>query len=218
MAAGQTSLALTEPARVAGELIRYDAMCRAIAEAFAIDEVKDIRDRAAALEHYARQAHNTEAERQCCEIRLRAERKAGQLLATREQPRGNRYRGSQKTTLKDLGITKDQSSQWQQLGKVPDEQFETALAAEPSRPSAGKIIETVSPASPVEPVSTAALWLWGRLRDFRRDGLLAQNPLDLLATMTPEMREDVRLLAPAVAEWLLRLGGKDGDTGSQRAH
>jgi hypothetical protein len=44
-------------------------------------EIKDIRDKALALEPYSRQARNTEAERQACEIRLRAERKAGQLLA-----------------------------------------------------------------------------------------------------------------------------------------
>jgi hypothetical protein len=69
----------------AAGLIRYDAMCRAIAVAYAVDEVKDIRDKALALERYAAQARNTEAERQACEIRLRAERRAGQLL--KEQPK-----------------------------------------------------------------------------------------------------------------------------------
>ena len=34
-------------------LVRYDAMCAAIAEAHAIDEVKDLRDKAAALQAYA---------------------------------------------------------------------------------------------------------------------------------------------------------------------
>jgi hypothetical protein len=38
-------------------------------------------DKAIALEHYSQQAKNTEAERQACEIRLRAERKAGKLLS-----------------------------------------------------------------------------------------------------------------------------------------
>ncbi len=35
-----------------------------------MDEVKDIRDKARAIEMYTRQAQNTEAERQACEIRL----------------------------------------------------------------------------------------------------------------------------------------------------
>ena len=34
-------------------LVRYDAMCRAIEQAYRIDEVKDIRDKAMALEAYA---------------------------------------------------------------------------------------------------------------------------------------------------------------------
>jgi hypothetical protein len=45
-----------------------------------VDEVKDIRDKALALQHYAKQAMNLEAERQAIEIRIRAERKAGQLM------------------------------------------------------------------------------------------------------------------------------------------
>jgi hypothetical protein len=68
------------------KLVRYDAMCRAIEAAHKVDEVKDIRDKAAALEHYARQAMNTDAERQAWEIRLRAERKAGQLLKQMRKP------------------------------------------------------------------------------------------------------------------------------------
>jgi hypothetical protein len=49
-------------------LAKYDAMCRAIDAAYEVDEVKDIRDKSIALEHYARQAKNIEAERQACEI------------------------------------------------------------------------------------------------------------------------------------------------------
>jgi hypothetical protein len=48
--------------------------------AYEVDAVKDIRDGALAFEMYNRQARNTEAERRACEIRLRAERKTGQLL------------------------------------------------------------------------------------------------------------------------------------------
>ncbi|MCO6441895.1 MAG: hypothetical protein J5I81_12625 [Nitrococcus mobilis] len=49
--------------------------------------MKDIRDKARALEMYARQARNLEAERRACEIRLRAERRSGELL--RELARAN---------------------------------------------------------------------------------------------------------------------------------
>jgi phage N-6-adenine-methyltransferase len=117
-------------------LVRYDAMRRAIAEAYAVDEVKDIRDRAAALEYYARQAGDTEAERRCCEIRLRAERKAGQLLTDMPKDKGGRPEKNLSfdptgfrdvKTLADLGVTRDQSSQWQKVATLPEEAFEEAL-------------------------------------------------------------------------------------------
>ena len=73
-----------------GELVRYDAMRQAIAAACGVDEVKRIRDQAAALELYARKARDTEAERQCCEIRLRAEREAGKRLERMEKANGAR--------------------------------------------------------------------------------------------------------------------------------
>jgi hypothetical protein len=198
-------------------LVRYDAMCRAIGAAYEVDEVKDIRDRAAALEHYSRQAHNVEAERQCCEIRLRAERKAGQLLAKTEKAKGARGQLSgrdgsggrvlrppeSEKTLADLGITKDQSSQWQRLAAVPEPQFEAALAG-PGKPTTNGIIHAAFPPKP-KPVSSEALWLWGRLRDFERDGLLAMHPSEVLTTMTAEMLDDVIVLAPQVAEWLKRI-------------
>ena len=113
-----------------GELVRYDAMCRAVAEAYQVDEVKDIRDRALAIEYYARMADNTEAETQACEIRLRAERKAGKLLREMDKAKGGRppknpsddTRGFK--TLSEMGISYDQSSDWQKMADVSDERFE----------------------------------------------------------------------------------------------
>lgn len=118
-------------------LARYDAMCRAIDAAYEVDEVKDIRDKAMAMEHYQRQANNTEAERRACEIRIRAERKCGQLLREMEKAKAGRppeNRSRDKTdfrgapTLSDRGISKSQSSRWQALAAVPEAEFEATLA------------------------------------------------------------------------------------------
>lgn len=68
------------------EIIKYDAMCHAIAEAWSIDEAKDIADKAAALAVYAKQAKNFDAERQASEIRVRAERRCGELLVALGAP------------------------------------------------------------------------------------------------------------------------------------
>jgi hypothetical protein len=190
-------------------LARYDTMCRAIAEAYAVDEVKDIRDKAVAFEAYARQAKNTEAERSACEIRLRAERRVGQLLAEMDKAKGAAEPGTNRgatrshadtaspRTLSDMGISKTQSARWQQLAAVPETQFEAALAS-PDKPTTTGII---SPPKQ-EPMDPRALWLWGRLRDFERDGLLSADHNEIINAMTDGMRADVRRLAPMVTEWL----------------
>jgi len=89
-----------------------------------------------ALEAYFRVAKDPEPERQACEIRLRAERRAGVLLKDRDKAQGKRTdlvpQGKQvddRPTLADMGVTGKQSMQWQQLADVPEEQFEAALAA-----------------------------------------------------------------------------------------
>ncbi|HMF63000.1 MAG TPA: hypothetical protein VK608_02845, partial [Edaphobacter sp.] len=56
-------------------LVKYDAMVLAIEACERIDEVKSIIDKARALEVYAAQAMNTEAEAKAARIRIRAERK-----------------------------------------------------------------------------------------------------------------------------------------------
>jgi len=212
-----------------GALVRYDKMCRAIDAVYEVDEVKDIRDKAIAFEVYARQARNTEAERRACEIRLRAERKAGALLREREKAKGAAgnpggrgatiVRSDDPTaqpTLRDLGISKQQSSDWQRLADVPQDQFEAALADTTRRPTTVGIIRGAAerpaasiPPGHVQPFSPAptrvdddATWICGRLRDFNRDGLLNKDPAALLATMTVGMLEDIEDFAIPVADWL----------------
>jgi ribosomal protein L40E len=128
-------------------LVRYDAMCHAIASAYEVDEVKEIRDKAVALQCYARQAKNAELERKCTEIRLRAERKAGELLRQMEKQGPGQHQRSDRTTvapkLSELGVTKDQSSQWQKLAAVPEAEFEAALAGS-EKPSLKHIVEAAT--------------------------------------------------------------------------
>lgn len=193
---------------MSGALVRYDAMCHAIAAAYEVDEVKDIRDKAIALEKYCQQARNLEAERRAREIRLRAERKAGELLAKRDMHGGDRRSRSAGPILKPLGISPDQSSQWQRLAEVPAEEFEEALADEAWAPSTTGIIERHQAVSrpPVhDAVEPAAIWLWGELREFEREGILGADPETVMATMFEHMRATVRELAPQIAAWLGRI-------------
>jgi len=195
------------------ELVRYNAMCRAIAEAHRVDEAKEIHDQAVALEAYARQALNTDAEREATEIRLRAERKVGKLLRASPKATGtlkqgpNLPRSTSTTTgtLKSLGITKDQSSRWQKIADLSDHEFDLAIGTATSKPSTNGILKATAPPERMV-VSKDALWLWGRLRDFGGDEWLAKSPTDVMSTMTPEMKDDVHQLAPRFAAWLKRIG------------
>lgn len=193
-------------------LVRYDAMCRAIEACHSVDEVKQIRDKALALATYAHQAQNTEAERKATEIRLRAERKAGEILIEMKE-RGERqkpgeYQKSSDTilapTLSELGISPDQSSKWQQLAVVPDHQFESALRDPATKPSTKGILRNGKP-EPQERMDPDALWIWGRLRDFERDRITDRDPEELVEAMTEPMKADICRILPSVRAWLREL-------------
>jgi hypothetical protein len=114
---------------------------------------------------------NTEAEERAREIRLRAERKCGQLLTVQIEHGGDRRSSSAGSNLKlkDLNISGDQSSQWQRLAAVPEDLFEQALS-EPNPSTSGIITRhevTERPAGLVMD-NHQALWLWGTLQDFER--------------------------------------------------
>lgn len=122
-------------------LARYDAACRALAVAKSTDEVKKIRDVATAMKAYARQAKNRQLEIDAAEIRVRAERRVGELIQAQKASvglaKGNAGRGRPKLggtkkelpkntppTLADAGIDKRLSARGQQLAAVPEKQFE----------------------------------------------------------------------------------------------
>lgn len=70
------------------QLIKYDAACRALAEAKSVDEVKSWSDKAAAIQAYGRMAQDKTLEVDAAEIRIRAERRLGELLGQQKAAGG----------------------------------------------------------------------------------------------------------------------------------
>jgi len=211
-------------------LALYDRMCSAIAECSRVDEAKDIRDKALALEAYYRQARNLDAEREAANVRLRAERRVGELLKDLARAQGERTdlvatlsadgtksasiseqarcKGPSPyaTALAEQGMSRQAAHRFQSLASIPERDFEAALRG-PEKPTTAGFLKHAearkaaqAPSTPR--VSDAALWLWGRLRDFENEGYLTRGGDRFFDGMTEAMRADVRRLAPLVANFL----------------
>ena len=196
-----------------GDLSIYDNAKYWVAQYEAVDEVKEYRDKAAAIQAYAKQANDYELERKAAHARVRAERRAGELWRDSEKQHGARGVGSNQhkkaevessastpPTLKELGITKDQASKWQQLANVPEDEFEKALESSPT-PSAHSILKSRKPDPEPKRMDETALYLWGRLVDFENK-VFTRSLDDLLGEMTDAMRKDCERILPKLHQWL----------------
>jgi N6-adenosine-specific RNA methylase IME4 len=128
---------------ITNSLVRYDAACRALAAAKSVDEVREIRSTAEALRAYARQAKNREMEIDAAEIRLRAERRLGELMAAQRHTvglnKGVRLSGrgsggsdadpprDERPTLEEIGIDKHLADRARRLVEIPPDEFEEFL-------------------------------------------------------------------------------------------
>src|SRR5262249_28488848 len=129
---------------------------RALAEAVAVDEVLQIRDQAEAMRQAARIAKDMDFEIKGAQLRFRAERRFGELMAAQKaaglMAKGGRPR-SEKTptekegvsppqiTLRDIGVDYKFSSKAQRMADLPSEKFEALLEqhAEEMRAAVGRV-------------------------------------------------------------------------------
>jgi hypothetical protein len=115
------------------ELILYSAACRAIQAARSTDECKDIADRAEAARSYAKMAKNRELEIDAAEIRIRAERRLGEILVTMRQQkvlvaanqRPKRKEGQ--VSISDLGLNYTFVAAAKSLATLSEAGFENSL-------------------------------------------------------------------------------------------
>lgn len=129
------ALASLEPS-----LARYDAACRAVSEAKTVDDVREISAQADAVRAYAKQAKNRQLELDAAEIRIRAERRLGELMAAQAESvgkakgaaeagtrRGTTRVENKPASLAEAGIDKNLAHRARTLAAVPAEKFEDLL-------------------------------------------------------------------------------------------
>ena len=124
-----------------------DEARRKLIEAQSLPEVKIIRDKTDALIKYFRQQKDVSAETVLAaqDLCQRAGRRMGKMLSTMEKNEGGRPTNpSHKTrgstpTLKELGLTYDQSAKLQKAAELSDEEFEQLIAAEKAKGENGDI-------------------------------------------------------------------------------
>jgi hypothetical protein len=105
--------------------------CQQLATCTSVDEIKQIRDKAEALRQYAKNARaSLELLNRAAELKLRAERRAGELLRAMRLRGGDRVSesSSSRLTLAQLQISESQSARWQKLAAIPDVDFSKFLA------------------------------------------------------------------------------------------
>jgi N6-adenosine-specific RNA methylase IME4 len=131
------------------ELVKYDAACRAIAEAKAVDEVKDWHDKAEAMRAYARQAKNPQLEADAWEIKKRAEDRLGALSAALDKAHVDGHTGnvrlpsggkSKTDVLAEAGISTSAANRYEQFSRLSADEKEARIVKGRKAIEAGKSI------------------------------------------------------------------------------
>lgn len=150
-------------------------------------------------------------------MRIRAERRAGQLLSELQKGKGGQPQknsshadvSSFAQTKREAKISDTQAVRWQRLAQVPQDQFEERLQDHTKKVSPTGLIDDDKP---VKAVPSRALWLWGRLRDFEEENIFAASPDEIIEEMLDTMKPDAERLIPILRDWLgeSKFGGANG--------
>ena len=189
------------------DILLVDKARRALAEARSYDDVKDIRNRAEAMRAYARHAKDKTLEIDAVEIRLRAERRLGEMMKEQKEivgfntgERGQFTPGGVRQTppaptLAEAGIDKNLAKKARSLVALPPEKFEEKIihmreSAKPrvTAPDINKAERKVTPESAAEQIGK----MFARAVDPRR--IMGKAIKELEKSITDTIPHNVRVL------------------------
>lgn len=171
MAGGVSQLVALDHNALAKVAPNYEAMRTAIARCEKVDEISKLANQAVAAQAYFRQSQDVENEMHASRIRVRAERRLGEILKlmTASGQRANKGRAAEMSrgaTLPEMGIPRDRASRAMQLADVPEDQFEAAIGGQKIAQPRKILADVRGPKKPalLVPINKT-LALWGGVRD-----------------------------------------------------
>jgi len=121
----------------------WNTLKKAIDAAHSISDLSKLRDKAEAYRYALKVAgESKEVVRKAEEIKLRAERRAGELLQVMPKQKAGDYQRSNPATVasySELGIDKRDASKWQRIASIPNKVFEHWIASAPELSTAGAL-------------------------------------------------------------------------------
>ena len=112
------------------ELVKLDQAKTFIAESTDLSELLDFKNKVDAGLLYAKRSNLHEAQNELAEVKLRIDRRLGQILTDKPKQHGARpadttgLQTATPSTYKDIGIEKTEAHRLQQVASVPEEKFE----------------------------------------------------------------------------------------------
>lgn len=202
-----------EAARSSAEVLEAREMARiaydAAKSAGRIARAKQAHDSIIADVHRA-QAHATFI-RARAEMRLAEEYDAAQERGEVAGHGRSKVEPANVTTVADLGLRRDEIFEARKMRDAERESpglIRRSLDAmiergdEPTRAALKR--EVIDRPQPTR-MNQSALWLWGRVKDFERMGVLTASPGYLVSEMTDPMRADMRQFVPQVRAFLQQM-------------
>ena len=207
-------------------MMYYDAARNALQTATQIDEVKDLSDKAKALELYAHQHKSPELENYAAKIKARAARRLGEL--SRELKKAESHGGkiwlpddgkSKAATLKAAGISTSAANRFEAIADLPEDEFEGIIDTKTAQNKPVKITEIEAAALSrrrearsrqqlqTSPPALPEGLYQGDFRDFA--DTIPDDSVELIFTDPPYDRESIPLFGDLarVAARVLKPGG-----------
>jgi len=195
-------------------LAKLDTAKRVLARTRNLKEVLAIRTAGKAVEVIARARGDNELWEKAVEVKLRSERKAGELIEEIPRAQGSKLRATLAQSLDKFGVALTEAKRWQRIASIPEDRFEWYLSEFKNRSQsallkiADDLEKELARENPLPIKGPSTPWLRLEQGDFR-EKTIADDSVDFVLTDPPYGEEFLYLWdgLGQVAARVLKPGG-----------